>query len=352
MPVPYGKKIDISRVLGELAERNRYPIACMVDLTWRCTFRCRHCYQSRREGRELGPRRWAAIFDDLAATNVLLLTFSGGEPLARKDFFTIARAARKRRFSIKLKTNAWLLGPREADRIAALAFEQVQISLYSDRAAAHDAVTGVRGSQGRVMRAVGLLRDRGVDVHLSMPVMNVNVDRIGSMVAMARRLGCDYAVDPSLTVCDDGSCSPLALRAARRKLEKVFRNPRLLSSASYRKEVRLRRLRGLDETVCNVGRSSFVIDPSGEVRPCAMLPLVIGDLTKQTLKEIWDGSDLLKMVAGIRWRDLHGCAECDLRPWCVRCHGSALNEDGDLLGPSIIACENARARKAATSGRR
>jgi radical SAM protein with 4Fe4S-binding SPASM domain len=104
--------------------------------------------------------------------------------------------------------------------------------------------------------------------------------------------------------------------------------------------------------VCNVGKSSFVIDPTGEVRPCAMLPMVVGDLTKQSIREIWDTSELLRMVRSIRWRDLHECAECDLRPWCVRCHGSALSEDGDLLGPSLIACENARARKAAMSGRR
>ena len=346
MPVPFGKKVDITRVMARLAERNRYPIACMIDLTWRCTFRCRHCYQSRKGGRELAAGRWAKIFDDLASTGVLLLTFSGGEPLLRRDFFEIAREARRRTFSIKLKTNAWLLDDRAADFLKETGFEQVQISLYALRPAVHDAVTGVPGSHGRVMQAVDRLRARGVDVHLSMPVMSLNVDDIGAMTRLARRLGCDYAVDPSLTVCDDGSCAPLRLRAEPGRLLKIFRNPQLMSSAAFRKEVK-RRLRRADEPVCNVGKSSFVVDPSGEVRPCAMLPLVIGDLTKKSLKRIWDESETLAMLSRLTWKDLHGCSECDLRAWCVRCHGSALIEDGDLMGPSRIACDVTRVRRQA-----
>jgi len=346
MSVPYGKKVDITRVLNELAERNRYPISCMIDITWRCNFRCRHCYQSKRTGRELSVRRWGRIFDDLASTGVLLMTLSGGEPLVRKDFFRIAGAARERRFSIKLKTNAYLLDEKAADFLKETGFEQVQISLYSHKAQVHDGVTGVRGSFDRVMAAIDLLAERGIDVHLSMPVMKLNVKDIAKMVGLAREKGCDFAVDPSLTVCDDGSCSPMKLRARPEDLVGIFQNPRLLSSTAYKKEVK-QRLRRTGEPVCNVGKSSVVIDPSGEVRPCAMLPMVIGDLKKQTLKEIWDTSKTLKMVGAIKWKDLHGCSECDLRPWCVRCHGSALIEDGDLFGPSSIACDMARARKAA-----
>ena len=69
---------------------------------------------------------------------------------------------------------------------------------------------------------------------------------------------------------------------------------------------------------------------------------------RELSRPVQDEIKRILRASGLVWK----CAECDLRPWCVRCHGSALNEDGDLLGPSLIACENARARKAAMSGRR
>ena len=346
MPVPFGKKVDISRVLGELAERNRCPISAMVDVTWRCNFHCRHCYRARRTGRELSARRWEGVFDELASAGVLLLTFSGGEPLVRKDFFRIARAARERRFSLKLKTNAHLLTPGAADFLRDTGFEQVQVSFYSLRPGEHDFITGVRGSHERLMSALRLLKDRGIDVHLSMPVMNINVGEIPRMVDFALKEGFEYTVDPSLTICDDGSCSPARLRAIPADIAVIFCDPRLLSRRAYRRAVRLRR-RKPGEVVCNVGKSSVVIDPSGDVRPCAMIPVVIGNLTRQGLREIWETSEFLGFLKGVTWRDLHGCSECDLRPWCVRCHGSALIEDGDLLGPSRIACGVAMARKLA-----
>jgi radical SAM protein with 4Fe4S-binding SPASM domain len=346
MPVPFGKKVEISRVLGELAERNRGPISAMVNITWRCNFHCRHCYQACRTGKELSARRWERVFDALASAGVLLLTLSGGEPLVRKDFFRIARAARERRFSLKLKTNAWLLDRRAVDFLAGTGFEQVQVSFYSIRPKVHDFVTGVKGSHERLMSALRLLRAGGIDVHLSMPVMSVNARDIPAMVDYALEEGFEYAVDPSLTICDDGSCSPARLRAGAADLVRIFRDPRLMSSSAFRRSARLRR-RKPGETVCNVGKSSVVIDPSGEVRPCAMIPVTIGDITRRGLREIWETSAFLRFLGGVTWRDLHGCSQCDLRPWCVRCHGCALVEDGDLLGPSRIACDVARARKTA-----
>ena len=57
------------------------------------------------------------LFDQLADAGVFFLTMSGGEILLRKDFFEILEYARNLKFCVKLKTNAVLIGKRQADRI-------------------------------------------------------------------------------------------------------------------------------------------------------------------------------------------------------------------------------------------
>lgn len=350
MPVRYGKKVPVDDVLKDLARRSGYPISCMINLTRRCNLRCKHCYQVKRGGKELTARQWARVLPDLADTGVLMLTFSGGEPLLRKDFFPIARAARKLRFSLTLKTNAWLLDEKKADFMADTGFEQVQISIYSLKPEVHDGITGRKGSLERVLRAARLLRERGVSVFLAMPMMLVNAAEIPEMAAWAGQEGFEYGVDPHLTVCEDGSCSPVSLRQSSESMVSIYGNAGFVDKRALRKAVRSR-MKSLDAPVCGVGTSGVTIEPSGDVIPCVMLSLPLGNISRTKLKDIWDGSSILKLVRGITWRDLHTCCDCDLRPWCSRCHGCALLEDGDLFGPSRQACEGAKARKLAVEGK-
>jgi hypothetical protein len=41
------------------------------------------------------------------------------------------------------------------------------------------------------------------------------------------------------------------------------------------------------------------------------------------------------------------CATCELRQFCIRCHGTAAFEDGDMLGCSSVAYREARLRRQA-----
>ena len=65
----------------------------------------------------------------MAAAGTLRLTLTGGEILARRDFFAIAERARALGFALDLKTNGTLITPERADRLAALHPIQVDISL-------------------------------------------------------------------------------------------------------------------------------------------------------------------------------------------------------------------------------
>ena len=86
----------------------------------------------------------------------------------------IIAAARARRFDVRLNTHGNHITPEIADRIAALGIAKVSISIYSNVAADHEAVTLIAGSHQKSVNACRMLIERGVTVSMKTPIMVPN----------------------------------------------------------------------------------------------------------------------------------------------------------------------------------
>src|SRR3954470_16560605 len=132
---------SLMQQMGAKALRLGIPLGVQLDLTYRCNERCVHCYLDHDDHGEMTTAEIKDLLVQFAAAGVFFLTLSGGEILMRRDFFEILAHARSLLFSVKLKTNAVMIHEREADRIAELSPDSVQISVYSHRAEVHDGIT-------------------------------------------------------------------------------------------------------------------------------------------------------------------------------------------------------------------
>ena len=168
------------------------PLSVHIDLTWRCNERCIHCYLDHDDADELNLSELRDLLDQMADAGTMFLTLSGGEIFLRRDIFAIVEHARLRGFDIKLKTNALLIGEKEAARIAELGVHQVQISVYSHMPQVHDAITKVPGSLEKTLRAVGLLRAQRVHVVIACVLMKPNKGAFEGVQAVAREAGADH----------------------------------------------------------------------------------------------------------------------------------------------------------------
>ena len=88
----------------------------------------------------------------------------------------------------------------------------------------------------------------------------------------------------------------------------------------------------------------MLIDPSGNVFPCVSVRSKAGNVRERSLREIWEQSPVWARLNSITLNELPVCRTCELRNLCVRCHGTAQNEQGDLLAPSLVNCREALAR--------
>jgi radical SAM protein with 4Fe4S-binding SPASM domain len=80
---------------------------------------------------------------------------------------------------------------------------------------------------------------------------------------------------------------------------------------------------------CVIGRDGICIMPDGTVFPCRRFPISIGNLLNNSLKTIWEESDLLEKLR--RKENLKGkCGRCEIKD-CRGCRSLALSLTGDYL---------------------
>ena len=344
----------MDRLISRTVRKHR-PLSVHFDLTYRCNERCVHCYLDHDDHGELTTAECLKALDDLARSGALFLTFSGGEIFLRPDLYEILAAARGLHFDISLKTNALLVTPERAARLREFGVRRVQISVYSDIPAVHDAITKVPGSLQRTLAAIPILLEHGLQVKLACPLMQENLMAYRGVMALAEKLGIPYILDLTITPMMDGSGGPLAHRTSVSSLLPVLQDPLLhackpqpgaqaasavsaappafgsavssgLESLAY------------EDLPCSAGHNSCYISPYGDVFPCVQLPQAAGNLRREKFDDIWYHAPQLERLRAIRESQLPICSRCEIRSYCERCPGLALMEGGDLLGAYERAC--------------
>lgn len=162
----------------EMVDIDENPRNLQLFLTRSCNLKCRHCYFSAGKpmSEELSTDEWKEIIRKFALLGQgSTVTFSGGEPLVRPDFFDIAQEAVDQGLKVILLSNGILINnPAIARRIAEIV-ESVQISLDGVSAEINDAIRGAGSFQGGV-EAVKLLLTEKVEVEITSVVLPENVD--------------------------------------------------------------------------------------------------------------------------------------------------------------------------------
>ena len=286
------------------------------------------------------------LLDQLAAAGVFFLVFSGGEVFLRRDFFELLEHARSLLFSVKVKTNAIMIGEKEADRLAELGLHGVQVSVYSHRPEVHDRITKVPGSLERTLAGARLLRERGVNVIFANVLMGPNAADYPAVRSLALEMGAEYTVDPTITPMMDGQRGVLEWNIRQAELQKVMRDPALVGSVEdfcAPPSGPLSEQDAYETLPCSAGHTACYVSPYGDVYPCVQFPLPTGNVRKQKFIDIWLYSPQFQEVRSISMADLQGCSKCVHSGSCSRCPGLAYME-GNMRGPSIQDCEKSFAR--------
>lgn len=319
------------------------PSRVFWDITGKCNLRCVHCYNINGQfhENELSTEEIKRVIEEMAAFGVEQITFSGGEPLMRKDFFDIALFTSNFGFNyVSVATNGILIDHKIA-KLLKKANLSVQVSIDGDTAEVHDEQRGVKGAFDQGIHGIKLLKEVGVNTSVCTVATKLNIDRISGILQLMQHLGVkDYRVQ---------SIMPMGM--GKKNIERLGLTPGMLKGLM--EYLQSKNISNLDYEItfrpppeveidfswsgaCSAGNSICSITPEGNVVPCTCFWGINGDnLRDHSFQWIWENSRILNYFRSFRLDDIKGvCRECK---WLSLCNGGCKAENyahGDIFGSS------------------
>jgi AdoMet-dependent heme synthase len=326
------------------------------ELTKRCNLRCAHCRAEADDSvfsGELDTASIKRVLDDIASFASPIMVLTGGEPLYRKDLFDIAGHARDRGLRTALATNGTLIDDGTAAMIRGAGIARVSISIDGSNASSHDGFRGIPGSFEAALAGARRLREAGVEFQFNTTVTRRNAGEIENIFSLALDtgakalhifmlvpVGCGVEIAGSDMISkeryeevlvwlyrksrDSGmeikaTCAPHYYRIIRQEAKREGRK------ISFESDGMAAMTRG-----CLAGTGVCFISHRGDVQPCGYLPLVAGNVLKESMRNIWEGAELFTSLRDLG--SLKGkCGPCEYREFCAGCRARAYYEHGDFL---------------------
>jgi mycofactocin radical SAM maturase len=293
------------------------PICLTWEITYACNLECVHCLSSsgRRDPRELTTEQAKAVLDELKALQVFYINIGGGEPMVRRDFFEIIEHSVSNGIGVKFSTNGAFIDKKNAQRLAAMDYLDIQISLDGADAATNDPVRGP-GTFDMAINAMDNLKAAGfAEFKISVVVTRHNVSQLDAFKAMADSYGAQLRIT-RLRPSGRGADTWNDLHPTNEQQREVYNwlmkhGENVLTGDSFFHLNALGpALPGLN--MCGAGRVVCLIDPVGDVYAC---PFVIHDQFKAGnvledggFTKVWQESDLFTELR--EPQSAGACASC------------------------------------------
>lgn len=332
---------DYDKVFGEEYRLHRVHL----DISSRCNEKCIHCYIPDRNKNDIMD---LVLFDEILQQciemRVLNITISGGEPMMNPNLIKILEKCHDANFSINLLTNLNLLSDDLLEVIVSNPLLSVQTSLYSMDEEIHDSITKRKGSCRKTMDSIIKLWDNNVPMQINCPIMIQNKTSYSDVIDWATSMNIESSADYVLFGCYDGSQNNLNCRLTRKDIKELYESNTSLIINSPVKDTKDMS----EEAICPVCKSSLCISNTGKVYPCeGWQELILGDLTSNSLSEIWNCSTKVINLRNLKYKDFSKCISCNIKEYCNPCLIMNANEnpDGDYMKVNNYLCEVAELRK-------
>lgn len=345
------------------------------ETTAGCNLECIHCRRldvsHELMKNDMTTAESFKFISELAAFAKPILVLSGGEPLFRPDIFQIATHARENGLAVALATNGTLIDQQKAMAIVDAGIQRVAISIDGADESTHDQFRRQPGSLAAALNGFRHLRALGMSMQINCTVTKHNIHQIEQLYAMAKELGADalhlFMLVPVGCGVQIAESNMLPAAEYERVLNWMYDKSKLqelhLKATCAPHYFRVMRQRATEEHIriqpshshgkptghghghgqgqppnmsamtkgCLAGSAICFVSHTGEVFPCGYLPVSAGNIRQQSMREIWESSDVFAKLRDVD--QLEGkCGVCEFKRICLGCRARAYYEsNGDYM---------------------
>ena len=344
----------IERFVQEKSGRaDRLPLGAVYEATMRCNLSCEFCYVGDLLNVE-GEWRQELTLDALDKAfpdrDGFQISLTGGEIFMRKDIMSVLDLFKRKGYACGyLTTNGTIINDERADALADLAaagfLKHISISIDGP-GELHDVARGLKGTFERTTAGLRRLQEAArrkqapLRVSINTTVAHETLEALDQMVDVADELGVDAIGLNHLMFCtpedaaetvrmigaaDTSVITTFITRDPGLEIERVRRQVSALERKCKAKNILFDyRPKVHDQLIENYytpgakleGRCLYPflharVSFSGKVYFCPFIRVEVGDLSEQSLEDIWNGDRYVAMRKQL--------VENGLFPACRRC---------------------------------
>ena len=360
------------------------PITIVWNFTNRCNLNCLHCHQDSSptpSEPELTTPQTFKVIDNMSNAGVAILTFSGGEPLLRKDLYDAIKRADDAGMLCTIASNGILITHEVAIKLSKIGIKRVEIGLDGAKAETHDFLRNKPGSFEAAINGIRNCAAVGFDeLAVTMTLHSKNISELEDTMNLAEKLGVTRFYLNRLIPAGRGidalhldATASEKIKALHALYDKFYRSildghgmQCYARGMTYYARLGHERSKGQVFTVsealsghekmfeekfgadvskivrrlstgfggCSTGLTYAGLTASGDLLPCVPAPIKLGNLLEQNLEDIWVHNELLNHIRNRK--ELKGsCKACAYGCLCGGCRYTAYITSGDWLGPDV-----------------
>jgi SynChlorMet cassette radical SAM/SPASM protein ScmE len=315
------------------------PFNICLGITNKCNLNCKHCLASgTRDSQDLTTEELLNIIQQIKELKIFDLAIFGGEPLMRKDFFTIVDALSGLKLNLSLNTNGTLITADIAKRLAQYSIKTYTVSLDGSCKEVQDPFRG-KGSFDKTIKGIQNLIAEKRNVLISTTVTRLNYNDAERIVLLGKRLGARQVRFNEVMYVGNAACyhqglimtpkEKFALLDKAKALKNTFDG--FVTGAIFQIADIMEEMRRNPKEVfplrihsCGAAVRKCAIRPDGWVTPCEVLwEIRAGNLKKEKLRDIWHNSPIMRAfreTIEIKEEEILECNGCEYIRLCYKGH--------------------------------
>jgi radical SAM protein with 4Fe4S-binding SPASM domain len=311
------------------------------DITSACNLKCKHCRLGNTSRLyELPTEYGKKLLLQSKNAKVEFFNFSGGEPFLRKDIFELIETASTLFKEITITTNGTLLNREIVKKLSNYRNIRLSVSLDANKKD-HDRFRGVIGAFDMTIKGLKILVENKVRFSIKCTLTKYTTNPFKPL-KLAKKLGAEFFSLRSVIPVGRADKEMLldtkeyitlirkVLDMGRKmKVKVVSDDPILIPVFPELVEETHETLKN-KWMGCLMGSEILYISSNGDVFPCAYVPLKIGNVRNDPLKNIVRFK-LPKKLKNYRKYLSGKCRSCKYLYVCGGCRAVALAINGDIF---------------------
>lgn len=302
------------------------PALVQWEISDRCNYHCPHCYHIDPSGQvavseDLSDEKMWEIAHIIVENKLFFVTFTGGEPLVRKDLLIdIASFLFREGVILSLNTNLALM---DIDTLERLKVHRMLISCPSIDVDVYRETTG-NGNYMHFEKKLRMVIDAGKSIAVNMVVSKTNKHLVRQTAQRMAKLGVKkFAATPTSV---NALAPDFSILLSSDEVRQVIED---LIWAYEEFEIDVDIMESIPKCImpqrafdlelpfifrsCHAGKSNGTISTQGDIRPCSHNPLTFGNILNDKIGDVWDQMHNWRETSGNIHKD---CLGCDVFNYC------------------------------------